>query len=227
MPARNSLIIFIKTPEPGHIKTRLARDINEDYVRALYTAFLKDLDYRFNNQKEYQTWYAIAPENFNFTTLSGIIRLNKYFLQHGAHLGSRMHHAFGHVSQDGSDKMVLIGSDIPAISGNIIAQAFSKLDQSECVLGPTTDGGYYLIGLKKPQPALFADISWSTEMVLQQTLERAGQENIPVDLLARLNDVDTLSDLRKLHQLLLDQNRSISDFPKFTWNILEKMNHFL
>jgi len=91
--------------------------------------------------------------------------------------------------------VVLIGCDLPDLTSALISKAFDALQSNDLVIGPSCDGGYYLIGLKKEMPDLFKEISWSSEKVLKQTLERAERLSLKVQLLEKLRDIDTLDDL--------------------------------
>jgi len=224
MPTRNALAIFIKTPKKHHVKTRLATHLDEQEIIDLYTAFLIDIDNRFNNKGAYDTWYLISPDNYNEATLSQCLQMKNYFMQEGYTLGDRMFHAFKILKEKDYDKTVLIGSDIPILTESIINDTFSALDIADCVLGPTDDGGYYLIGLKQPEHILFQDIAWSTENVLEQTLENAKHNHINTKIISTLNDIDTFKDLQDLKKMLEKSNRTANDFPKETWNIINKLD---
>jgi uncharacterized protein len=227
MPKKKSLIIFIKTPKLDHVKTRLAGDIHSRDVLELYKAFLKDLDHRFNKREEYTTWYAIAPEHYDDGVLSRLVRMDNHFIQDGHDQGARMNHAFSYLSNMDFQKMVLIGGDIPEITNEIIYQAFSALDDNNCVLGPTSDGGYYLIGLRHPEPGIFQDITWSSEKVLQQTIIQLQKLAKKTRLLIHLNDVDTLDDLRQVYSNLATQEKDSANFPRFTWQQLGTLKNIL
>ena len=96
--------------------------------------------------------------------------------------------------------MIIIGSDCPYVEPSDIHEAEAALSESDVVLGPAADGGYWLIGLRKPAPTLFENIHWSTASVLEETLTRAGQENLTVTQIRELSDVDTVTDLMRFHE---------------------------
>jgi hypothetical protein len=116
--------------------------------------------------------------------------------QEGEDLGSRMSHAFHAAFQMSYQSILLIGTDIPSLQSAIIEQALKSLATYDVVLGPTMDGGYYLIGLKKPMPDLFTDIPWSTDQVLTRTQQHAHHLGLSVELLPQLRDLDTIDDLQ-------------------------------
>ena len=217
MPEKKSLIIFIKTPNKDNVKTRLARDIGKTKTLQLYQAFLKDLDLRFNGRDEFSTWYAIAPEQFKAEKLNTLIRMKHFFIQNGTSLGDRMYHAFEYIWQQKYAKTVLIGSDIPQITHEIIADAFAALDNNECALGPAKDGGYYLIGLQIPEQGIFQNIAWGSEIVMEQTLNQLKKLKKNTKLLAPLYDIDTGEDLKQLAFELANKERTSPDFPHHTW----------
>ncbi len=117
-------------------------------------------------------------------------------LQVNGNLGDRIGAAFQTVFSK-KEKVIIIGSDCPEISTEIIEEAFDKLDLADVVIGPTYDGGYYLIGMKKYHASLFEDIAWSTEQVLTQTKAKITQEGLLFTLLKTLSDLDYEEDLNK------------------------------
>jgi rSAM/selenodomain-associated transferase 1 len=115
-------------------------------------------------------------------------------VQHPGDLGERMQQAFETAFSAGAQKVVIIGSDCPELSGALLDQAFATLDHADFVLGPVPDGGYYLLGMKAPAPALFEDIAWSTETVREKTLEKMAALGKTCALLPVLADIDTEAD---------------------------------
>jgi rSAM/selenodomain-associated transferase 1 len=118
----------------------------------------------------------------------------KSFVQDGQDLGERMAHAFARSFESGMEKVVLIGTDCPTLQPQHLNQAFEALTHSDLVLGPATDGGYYLIGMKRKADYLFEGISWSTSEVLSQTLAVATAHGLHFTLLDELSDIDTRED---------------------------------
>ncbi len=115
--------------------------------------------------------------------------------QLGTDLGERLSAAFAEMLADSTDRAVVIGADCPDIGPAVIREAFTALGEHDLVLGPARDGGYYLIGLRRPAPTLFAGVSWGTDRVLQETLERAERDSLKVATLGVLGDIDTPEDL--------------------------------
>jgi glycosyltransferase A (GT-A) superfamily protein (DUF2064 family) len=168
------LIIFAKEPRLGKVKTRLAKDIGEAEALKVYKNLLK---------KTFSTfWKTKYKVDIHFSSR-----------QKGRDLGARMLNAFS-ISLKKYKKVVLIGVDCPFITKTLINKAFIALSKHELVIGPTQDGGYYLIGLTKIYSAIFKKISWGTNKVLKQTLRRS---RIKPYLLKKLYDIDTIKDLKK------------------------------
>ncbi len=122
---------------------------------------------------------------------------NEYFYpQQGSDLGERMLNAFKHVFEKGCKRAVLIGSDCPDISRDIITQSFDMLKAKHIVIGPAYDGGYYLIGVREPIPELFSNIEWGTEKAVSQTIDKINAAGLSLGLLPMLRDIDRVEDLQ-------------------------------
>ncbi|MFM1931722.1 MAG: hypothetical protein RL226_1025 [Bacteroidota bacterium] len=181
--------IIARRPELGKVKSRLAADLGVEKTLAVYTHLL------------HHTMHEAALSTkhcFLFLTGEGVLDTEGFSVeeQSGNDLGARMENAIGRCLQLGAHKVVLIGSDIAEMSTNILQKAFHALDTVDIVLGPSIDGGYYLIGMKRLWP-LFHDIEWSTNKVLSATMSKASFVNATVHLLEELNDIDTLHDLQQ------------------------------
>jgi rSAM/selenodomain-associated transferase 1 len=191
------ILLFIKAPLKGRIKSRLAAAIGNDAALELYRRFVLDT---------IDTVEALAlplricfyPPHEETTIRAWLGNKLDCMPQQGDDLGERMESAFKQVFQEGYDRAVLIGSDIPALNAPIIDEAFTSLNVHDAVLGPAADGGYYLIGFtaKTFQPDLFRHIAWSTNTVFDETLARIKESGRRVHLLPKLHDVDTKEDLR-------------------------------
>ncbi|MEY4902229.1 MAG: hypothetical protein RLZZ292_44 [Bacteroidota bacterium] len=185
-----SLLIFIKNPILGKVKTRLAATVGNDEALAIYTILL-NYTRRLTEQVKaarFLFYSDFVAENDGWATTHFIKKV-----QHGNDLGDRMFHAFeeGLVTHS---KSVIIGSDCATLTLEIIDAAYTNLDQYDVVIGPANDGGYYLLGLKKANRVLFENIIWSSEQVLAQTIERINNQNLSYSLLPMLSDVDTEED---------------------------------
>ena len=182
------IIIFVKAPRPGFVKTRLAATIGNEAACAAYCqltenvlahlAPLPHLEIRFtpdDAEKEITQWLSDG-----WTTRP----------QGEGDLGERMHRAF----IEAKGPAIIIGSDCPQVELSDLRTAAKTLQAHDAVIGPATDGGYWLIGLNAPCPALFEGIEWSTGGVLQSTLAKADEAGLSVQLLRELGDVDTGAD---------------------------------
>lgn len=200
---RRCVIIVAKEPAAGRSKTRLAAGVGVECALALYRCFLHDILDIKNGVEDCVQAFSFWPEDAapHFRTLNPEALL---LPQQGADFGGRLLSAFRQAHACGFDRMVLIGSDNPSLPRSYIEQAFVALDDNEAVLGPCTDGGYYLIGMRCPQPALFhAGIVWSTETVGQQTRHAAAANGIGMALVPEWYDIDIAADLRVLYHDLL------------------------
>ena len=188
---KKALIIFVRHPELGKVKTRLAASIGEEKALAIYLDLLQHTrTIALDVAADRFVFYADdIPEQDEWTSPFFTRRL-----QTGADLGNRMKKAFSDLLAQGYQQLVIIGSDCFELSASIVEQAFDSLDEHEVVIGPATDGGYYLLGMSKFYPALFDNKSWSTTTVFKDSVSDLLRENIPYKVLAKLTDVDTEED---------------------------------
>lgn len=200
---KKALILFAKVPRPGYVKTRLQPDLSADEAGRLYRAFLLDTLQVTAPIKGVTRVMGCDPNSEDpfFQELSeahGLVLIN----QSGEDLGSRMQNAMGEVRQMGFSQTVIIGTDSPTLPTGYIEEAFSLLQRFPVVLGPSTDGGYYLIGFSGDPPPIFDGIAWGTQEVLTQTIEKINENRIKAELLPFWYDVDTIQDLRFLERHL-------------------------
>jgi rSAM/selenodomain-associated transferase 1 len=190
------ILLFIKAPLPGTIKSRLASAIGADATLELYERFV--LDTIDTVRALGISWrICFCPPGAGTEVRAWLGNDHVYMPQQGNDLGERMEHAFEQIFQEGYERAVLVGSDIPELSKAVLHEAMAALDTSDAVLGPAADGGYYLIGFtaKTFLSSAFHDIIWSTSTVCDETLGRLMQKGNRVHLLQRLHDVDTKEDL--------------------------------
>ena len=183
------VLIFQKNEVLGKVKTRLAAGVGEEQALEIYRQLLA------------KTYHALSDVSVSITTYfsefipdNPIHSAENKLVQLGQDLGERMKNAFAENFESGMEKVVLIGTDCPSLEGIHLSQAFEALDQSDLVLGPARDGGYYMIGMKRRADFLFEGITWSTELVLSQTLALAAEQGLQTSLLPVLEDIDTLED---------------------------------
>lgn len=194
MPAnRPVLIIFIKNPEKGKVKTRLAASVGEDRALAIYKSLLDHTrKCALAVPADRLLFYSqTIAEQDNWSSANFQKRL-----QHSGDLGDRITAAFQQGFSVGN-KVMIIGSDCPQLSGDLIAEAFQALDKHDFVIGPALDGGYYLLGMNHFTPEVFADIVWSTDQVAAQTRIKMQAAGGTIFELPALSDVDYAEDWQK------------------------------
>lgn len=201
--AKNALIVFIKNPEKGKVKTRLAQSVGDDMALAIYKALLKHTRkvaevltverhlFYHQNINEKDDW---QPSKFHKN------------LQIEGDLGHKMAAAFQKIFRK-NDKVVIIGSDCPTLTPEIVQEAFDKLEEFPFVIGPAMDGGYYLLGMSQFLPTVFGNIEWSTSTVFSTTIQRIETMNKSYYLLPKISDVDYAEDWEKY-------GWEIRDYPK-------------
>ncbi len=183
------LIVFVKNPELGKVKTRLAKDIGNKDALAVYQKLLKttieaaqdcraDVCFYFSNSVDANIWPKDQSK-----------------IQSGDDLGEKMKNAFQDGFSEGYERIVIIGSDLPDMSSDLINKSFQSLSFMDTVIGPASDGGYYLLGMKKMMTELFENVRWSSDEVLETTLERLTKKKESYFLLETKNDIDTSDDL--------------------------------
>ena len=197
MNDQNNVITFCKYPLEGKVKTRIAKTIGNEFAVKLYKLFAE------HTFQELLKTESIFPYLF-FADNNDREKIKKWagaeFLlepQEGDDLGERMYNAFKKVIDRGSTKTIIIGTDIPDMYSDIIRKALQALNNSDVVIGPANDGGYYLLGMKNLYKNLFSGIEWGSNSVLRMTLEKINALNLSYSILPELIDVDTEDDLKK------------------------------
>ena len=190
------LLIFVKDPVPGRVKTRLAAEIGDEAACQIYRACAELTLERLAGFHKEAVLCVDPPE-----AVGSIQRwLGSGWMlrgQQGATLGERLAEATNQAFASGAARVVVVGTDSPWLAPEEVRQAFTELEQAELVLGPTDDGGYYLVGLAKPLPALFEDVAWSSPQVYAQTLAHARACGLRVRHLPRGYDIDYLRDVTR------------------------------
>jgi uncharacterized protein len=192
----HALIIFARLPREGEVKTRLGRSLGMDVAARIYREFA---EHAFSlgeqlatmGKRVYLFFDPLASEaEMRRWTGHAFVHLP----QGGITLGDRMQNAFDETFRRGSTCSVIVGTDVPELDVTAIHHAYELLTVHEVVIGPSTDGGYYLLGMKAPTKDLFRGITYSTDGVFKQTLARAGELRLSVSLLDELADIDTKED---------------------------------
>ncbi len=214
-----ALILFAKDPVLGKVKTRLQQSLPADLVLQLYRCFLEDSIEKVLAVDEVDRFIGIFPDTASgFFKDSGKIEAFEFFVQEGVNLGEKMRRAFEGRFADGYRRVVIIGSDSPSLPKEYIEKAFQST--ADLILGPSTDGGYYLIGMTGQTADVFSQVAWSTDSVLADTLKTVESADISLDLLPVWYDVDEIEELRFLKTHLAMMHRSGDLQARATYEIL-------
>lgn len=187
--SKELVIIFVKNIKLGKVKTRLAKTVGNQGAFNVYQELVKVTEKATKNiHADIQIYFS---ESIDETKWLGVPKT----IQKGENLGERMKDAFINGFENGYERIVLIGSDLPDINAAHIKDGLKALLKNDAIFGPAIDGGYYLIGLNKLQKFIFDNKPWSASNLLDVTLEELKQNNISYTLLEPLNDIDTFEDL--------------------------------
>ena len=187
--SKNLLIVFVKNIILGKVKTRLAKTIGDEGAFKIYRELV--------GITEKETLKVNADRHIYF---SDVIITSKWqgdqkFVQEGVDLGIRMQNAFLEGFAQGYENIIVIGSDLPDISNEVIQAGFDQLESNNVVFGPADDGGYYLLGMSNMTNSIFENKPWSQSTLLDVTLQELSEQQKSVALLPTLNDIDTFEDL--------------------------------
>lgn len=197
-----SIIVFLRNPELGKVKTRLAAEVGNAKALEMYQDMLAHtLDVVERVEADTHLYFA---EQINESIGNNIV-LCKKAVQIGNNLGEKMYNAFRDVLNYAGGKVIIIGTDCPGIEPKILQTAFDRLSTTDIVIGPAADGGYYLLGMKAVHTTLFQSIEWSSSSVLQTTINRCIENKLDYELLQILHDVDEEKDLVHYYKMLKQQ----------------------
>ena len=198
-PRGVAVVVLAKSPTAGRVKTRLAADSGAKAAADLYGAFVRDLARRLR-ALGCPVWWAVMPARARF---QAVVRSRRCFAQRGRDLGARMDHASRVVAWREGGPVVVLGADAPHVGLRSIGAAARALARgADVVLGPAADGGYWLIGLRRPCRALFDDVAWSTPGVLATTRRRIRTLGLRCVEVARAWDVDDVRGLTRLARVV-------------------------
>jgi uncharacterized protein len=198
---KKGLIVFAREPIPGAVKTRLAAAIGDQAAAKLYETMLQDVLKAVRHLNDVETVIYWACEEEALPLLAERYRCCAR-RQSPGDLGQRMQAAFEEMFANGCELCCIIGSDAPDLPLSYIQEAYRLLagQQTDIVFGPSMDGGYYLLGLRRVWPQLFADIPWSSADVLEKSLAAALDSGLTVAQLPEWQDIDTLEDLKAFQE---------------------------
>jgi rSAM/selenodomain-associated transferase 1 len=208
-PSRGVIAVMAKAPRPGRVKTRLTPPLSRAGSARLARCFLLDTIAGVAQVERARRVVLYTPRTSRqlFRRMAGGFILVP---QRSGDLGRRLASAFRDLLHLGLGPVVVIGTDVPSLPTSILEEALSRLDDPrvDAVLGPSEDGGYYLVGLRKLSPDLFRRIAWSTPKVFEQTIARSRAQRLRIRLLPRWWDVDTPEDLDRLRRWLAAHPRA-------------------
>ncbi len=196
---KKNIIIFVKYPQKDKVKTRLAKSVDKNLVVEIYKCFVSDMFETL--EKLNADIHVFYQPDVSRKKMQSWIPGYPLFEQIGDDLGERMYNAFHHILTTACTECIIIGSDTPDLPIFMYDKAFYKLKEADVVIGPSTDGGYYLLGLHETSldKSLFQNILWSSEHVCSQTLEKARQLNYKIYQLPKWEDIDTIENLLNLY----------------------------
>ncbi|HEX2965184.1 MAG TPA: TIGR04282 family arsenosugar biosynthesis glycosyltransferase [Syntrophorhabdaceae bacterium] len=193
--------MFVKAPRKGMVKSRLAACLGEEITLALYKSFVLDLA-KTLRAGEYPSVISFFPPDARPEMEKWLGTEHVFAPQHGKHLGERMKNAFTNVFTGGAEAAILVGADIPDLTADIFGGAFRLLNDHDSILGPSYDGGYYLIGFNRNHftPSVFEDIDWGTTEVFRQTVGKLIAAGSHIYTLPEHRDIDTFEDLAAFYR---------------------------
>jgi hypothetical protein len=192
--SQTALIIFVRNPILGKVKTRLAKTIGDEKALIVYQLLLNHT-HKCTVELPCRkfVYYADAIDEYDLWNSPGYTKR----IQQGNDLGDRMKNAFKDLFDQGFKKVGIIGSDCLQLNPDLISAALASLDEYDVVIGPATDGGYYFLGMRFLIPELFQDKNWSTSTVYKETIEEVNKLKLRSHLLVTLCDIDKEADLRQ------------------------------
>lgn len=199
MANSSCILFFIKSPDGTPVKSRLADSIGAEPAALVYKKFVHDTIRTLQSLPfPFRTCYF--PAETEEAVRAWLGDMLSYMPQQGKDLGDRMESAFRAIFSEGCSRAILIGSDVPDLPPEILTEALESLETHDAVIGPSIDGGYYLIGFRKETflPDIFRGRTWSTNTVFRETLHVLNNSGYHVHRVSRWQDVDTIEDLRSL-----------------------------
>ena len=192
---KKHLIVYVKRPIPNYAKTRLGSKLGFDEAAGVYARLLYMTIFELNKLKRDDLVIEISTASEEdipfFSKAFPEFRISN---QSGSDLGIRLSNSIMSAFKNNAEAVIVIGTDLPDLKADLINEAFLKLETNDVVIGPATDGGYYLIGTRRKDIKLFHGIDWSSARVLKQTRELINSQNLSVEYLTQYSDLDTIED---------------------------------
>lgn len=193
---KNAVILFTRVPHPGQTKTRLLPILQPEQCADLHWAFLKDLADLYR-QVDAHLFVAYTPDP-DWELLKSVFPRAGYLAQKGNDLGEKMYRCLRKVLALDYESVILTGSDLPGMTASHLESGFAVLEETDIAIGPTSDGGYYLIGMKRPCREVFRIEGYGGATVFEKTVAAAKNAGLTVGLAMTCDDVDTPEDLKNL-----------------------------
>lgn len=193
---KQAVILFTRVPKPGQTKTRLLPVLQPEQCSGLHWAFLKDLAALYR-ELDAHLFIAYTPDP-DWEMLKTVFPHAGFYPQKGNDLGERMYRVIRKVLELGYESVVLTGADLPLMTAAHLESGFAALETNDIAIGPTSDGGYYLIGMKKPCREVFRVEGYGGASVFENTVTAAKNAGLSVGLALPCDDVDTPEDLKQL-----------------------------
>jgi len=222
------LVVVAKAPEPGRVKTRLSPALTHEEAAGLYRCMIADRLRELRGLEGIDQAIAYTPAH----AIEAFLPLSRpglgLFAQRGNDLGERLHNIFVDAFAAGYQAVSIVDSDSPDLPGAIVLDSFRFMlsRDAEVVLGPCRDGGYYLVGMRKPHPELFENIPWSTGNVLESTVVKTRDQGLRTELLPLWTDLDTFEDLRDFYRRYSEEAEPDLRRGKKTFDFLSRLPRF-
>lgn len=221
-----AVVLMSRAPVAGKTKTRLESHLKAEECAELHQAFLKDINSKFLNLKKMYSrldlYLSYTPSESSDLFAEIIDEQFTRIPQRGKDLGERMYNSAVDAYQKSKLPVIITGSDLPLLDIDIFKEALAGLKERDIVIGPSEDGGYYLIGMKKAEKFLFDFESWGNASVLEETIREASRHNLKSHFLPEVSDVDTFKELLELRARLTKKD-IISNYPQHTKQLLDQI----
>jgi rSAM/selenodomain-associated transferase 1 len=210
-----ALAVFVRLPRAGKVKSRLARSLGAEKATKFYRLCVEQILEEFSRVPGFVEKYAF------FSDLNDRNEIERWagpwfrvLPQVKGDLGARLIQAFRQMFDRGACRVIITASDVPDLTAEIISGAVNALAGHDVVLGPSHDGGYYLVGMNRPHEELFHNITWSTERVFRETLKKIEELGLSVGSMPVLHDIDTETDLRQWLEATRDDGRRVLAYAR-------------
>jgi len=221
-----ALVLMSRAPIPGETKTRLGSHLKDKECADLHQAFLKDMNSKLLNLQKVNPgvdlYLSFTPADSSSLFAEIIDDKFNRIPQRGKGLGAKMYNAFFDAYQKSNLPVLITGSDLPLLNIEILTEALAGLKERDLVIGPSSDGGYYLIGMKKPEKFIFDFKKWGNNSVLERTVREARKYDLKCHFLPEVNDIDTFKELLQLRSEIIKAKKDFN-YLKNTKIIIEEI----